>query len=674
MSHGRAGRALCSGGLALLLGLAGPAAARGGAASTAPSPQDSDRPDLTSLSIEELAAVKVTTVSRRPESRLQAAAAVHVITPEDLRRTGALALPDALRLAPGVQASVIDGDEWALAVRGFASRLSRSVQVLMDGRTLWTPLFAGVFWDGQDTLVEDLDRIEVSRGPGGALYGANALNGVINIVSKEAAATQGGLVALGGGDADRYGAARWGGTFGGGSAYRVWGKYLRRDGTVATGPLSYDDAWRMIDGGLRVDTRPTGRDALTFTGQASEGASREVVVVAQFVPPFSARLEGPVRQRTGSALGEWRHTFGGGGETLLRSYYEHTTRREPYFDWARDTIDFEGQHHFRWGRQETVWGATYRFAHGTFLGAPTLQLVPATRNDDIAGLFVHNESRLAGGAVRLIAGTKLEWNDFAGWNLQPGARLGWSVSARDTLWAAVNRAVRTTSRVERDIRFYSSLSPTTPLFALAQGSPDFVPESVVTYEAGYKTRLGSAFYVDVAGFYSRYDDLASNEVGTSFVEAGTAPEPPRVVIPVTVANGQEGSAGGVEATGTCRVGSRLRLQGAYSFLRVNESPKPGSTDRNEGFEGTSPRHQLWATAFVNLHPRADLDLVFRRVGRIATHQVPAFSELDARLAARVAAGLELSVAGRNLLHARHAEFGGGFAVERSVLARATFQW
>jgi iron complex outermembrane recepter protein len=658
-------RGLGGGGLVLLLGLASLAAAG-----------EADRPDLTSISIEQLAAIKVTTVSRRPETRLQAAGAVHVITPEDMRRTGALALPDALRLAPGVQASMIDADEWALAVRGFASRLSRSVQVLMDGRSLWTPLFAGVFWDAQDAMVEDLDRVEVSRGPGGALYGANALNGVINIVSKDAAATPGGLLTLGGGDADRVGALRWGGRLDAESAYRVWGKYLRRDGTVATGPAAaYDDAWSMASGGLRVDTHPGPRDTVTFNGQVGEGRSRTAAVVAQFVAPFSSAVEGPVRQRQGSALGEWRHGFAGGGETLVRSYYEHTTRREPQYNWTRDSADLEGQHRFQWGRQETMWGASYRFSRGTFLGtSPALQLAPPKRNDDIAGLFLHNESRLAGGNVRLVAGAKLEWNTFAGWNLQPGARLGWSVTARDTLWAAVNRAVRTTSRVERDIRFFNSLDPDTPLFALVQGSPDFEPESVITYEVGYKTRMRTAFYVDLAGFYSSYDDLASNEVGTPFVQAATASEPPRVVIPVKVGNGQEGSAAGVEATGTCQVGRRLRVQASYSFLRVNQTTKPGSTDRNEGFEGNSPRHQLWTTAFVNMPGGLDLGLVFRRVGRIASHDVPAFSELDARLAARLGDSLELSVAGRNLLHDRHPEFGGGFAVERSVMARATFEW
>jgi len=323
------------------MGLAAPAGAQSAPVlpSAEPLAREADRPDLTRLSIEELAAMKVVTVSRRPESRLQAAGAVHVITPEDMRHSGALALPDALRLAPGVQASVIDGDEWALAVRGFASRLSRSVQVLMDGRSLWTPLFAGVFWDAQDTLLEDLDRIEVSRGPGGPLYGANALNGVINIVSKDAAATQGGLFSAGGGNAERFGALRWGGRLGADTAYRVWGKYLRSDGTEAIGSAaSYDDAWRMIDGGLRLDAHPRPGDDLSFTGQGYEARSRFAGALATFTAPFSTVVEGPVIQRGGNGVGQWRHGQPGGAELQVRSYYEHTFRSEPYYDWTRDTL------------------------------------------------------------------------------------------------------------------------------------------------------------------------------------------------------------------------------------------------------------------------------------------------------------------------------------------------
>ena len=635
--------------------------------------QPLDRPDLTAVPIEELAAMKVITVSRRPEARLQAAGAVHVVTAEDIRRSGAETLPDVLRLAPGVQASVIDADEWALAVRGFASRLSRSVQVLMDGRRLWSPLFAGVFWDAQDAVLEDLERVEVVRGPGGALFGANALNGVINILSKDAHATQGGLVSVAGGTAERHVNARWGDTIGDSAAYRLYGRYLRRDGTEPVSPVAYDDAWRMLRAGGRLDGRAGSRDEYTLTADVYDGRSRLRTVVASLTPPFAQDVEGPVRLRGGNAVATWRRTFSGDSDGWLHVYYDDARRTEPYYAFKRQTVQVEAQHRFTWGeRHETTWGASYDFSHGVFTGSPTLQIVPPARNDDIAGLFVQDETRVAR-TVRLFLGGKLEWNDYSGWNLQPSGRLAWSPRPRHTLWGAVSRAVRTSSRFERDILLYTPLSASQPLFAKSVGSPDFSPESVLTYEAGYKTHLASLL-ADVTGFYSRYDDLATNERGAPVVEAGGPGEPPRVVIPVTIGNGQEGSAAGVEATLTASIVARWRVQGAYSFLRVNQTTKPGSTDTSAAYEGNSPRHQLWLTSYLTLFPRAAFDLVFRRVGEIATHHVPAFSEVDARLGVRPADILELSVVGKNLLHPRHPEFGGGFVVQRSVLVRATFEW
>jgi iron complex outermembrane recepter protein len=636
--------------------------------------EDVQRPDLTRLSIEELAAMKVVSVSRRPEARLQAAGAVHVVTAEDIRRLAATTIPDALRLAPGVQASAIDANEWALTVRGFASRLSRSVQVRQDGRVLWTPLFAGVFWDAQDAVLDDLDRIEVVRGPGGALFGANALNGVINIISKDSGTTQGGLLSAALGTAERYANLRWGDGLGGSATYRVFARYLHRDGTRATSPAGYDDSWRMLRAGGRLDARAGERDTFTARGEVYDGRSRLRTVVASFTPPFAQERDGPVELRGGSLSAIWRHVFTGGSDGWLRAYYDEARRSEPYYGFTQQTVDVEAQHRFTWAqRHETSWGANYRVSHGVFRGSPTLQLLPPTRNDDLAGLFVHHESRLLRERLRVIAGSKLEWNDYSGWNLQPSARLAWT-APRHTVWGAATRAVRTSSRFERDIVLYTPLSSAQPQFARLQGNPDFEPETVITWEAGYKTQLVRSVLVDVTGFHSRYDRLATNEVGPPTREPGTPPEPPRVVVPIRIANGQEGSTSGVEVTGTASPAARWRVQASYSYLRVNQTPKPGTTDRSEAFEGNSPRHQLWAASYLALAPAVDLDLVFRRVARIPTHAVPAFSELDARLNWRASDGLQVAVAGKNLLHAHHPEFGGGFEVDRAVLVRASWEW
>lgn len=321
-----------------------------------------------------------------------------------------------------------------------------------------------------------------------------------------------------------------------------------------------------------------------------------------------------------------------------------------------------------------MWGVNARNSRGTFHGVPTLRIEPESRRDDIAGLFAQDEVRALDGRLRLTAGAKAEWNDYAGWHVEPSARAALVLSARHNLWAAYAHGVRTTSRVERDIVLYSSLDPTRPLFARVTGSDAFLSERVISYEAGYKARFGSRLYVDVAGFHNAYDDLSSNEAGAPVVEAGTPPEPPRVVIPVTIANLQEGSASGVETAATFSVRSRWRIQAAHSFLRVNQTPKPGSTDRNEGFEGNSPRHQVWAASYLTLGDDLDLDLTARHVGEIETHRVAAYSDLDARVAYRPRPRLELAVVGQNLLHRRHAEFGGGFLIDRAVRARATLEW
>jgi iron complex outermembrane receptor protein len=627
--------------------------------------------DLTRLSIDELASLQVVTVSRRPEARIDAPGPIHVITEEDIHRSGTTTIADALRLSPGVQTSRIDADEWALTVRGFASRLSRSVLVTLDGRSLWTPLFAGVFWNQHDTSMLDLDRIEVNRGPNGALFGANAFNGIISIISKSADQTHGGLANLGLGSAEQTGTLRYGGEARPGLHYRAWGQYRRRDGTTAITP-TYDDEWRLGTGGFRMDFL---RDSttVTFQGDAFDGSAGTRIAITSLTPPFSSVVDGDADVNGGNLLARWRRTLSGGNAISVQGYYDRTSRSEPHYRETRDTFDLEGQHRFAWGaRQDIVWGVSMRNSRGRFDGVPTLRMEPAERTDDIAGLFVQDEVRMIGGRLRVTGGAKVEWNDYTGWHLQPSVRAGFAIHPRHNVWASVAQAERTTSRVERDIVSYVAL-PAPGAFARVSGSDLFRSETTVSYEAGYKARIAGVF-VDVAGFHSAYDDLATNEQGTPFAEAGIGPEPPRIVVPVIFANGQEGSASGVETSATMAVRPGWRLQAAHSFLRVNQTTKPGSTDRNEGFEGNSPRHQLWAASYLTLGADYDFDLVLRRVGEIPGHKVPAFAELDGRLAYRPRRGLELAVIGQNLLHRRHPEFGGGFEVDRALRARATVEW
>ena len=628
--------------------------------------------DLTRLSIDELANLEVSVVSRLPESRAEAVGGIHVVTGDEIARRGATSLADALRGSPGVQVSRIDANKWAVGVRGFASRLSRSVLVLVDGRSVWTPLFAGVYWEVQDTLLDDVDRIEVHRGPSGALFGANAINGVINVVTRTARQTPGLFAALGGGTEERaFGRARYGGRLSRDVYYRAYGKYFDRDGLHPIAGPGFDDS-RMAQGGFRVDWEPGGPRQLTVQGDLYDGEAGQRTTYASYTPPFSRTVEGDADLRGGNLLGRWRTPVGQGG-VQVQAYYDSTFRREPTFREQRDTLDLDVQHTFSpAGAHRLVWGANYRASRGDFSAVPTIVIDPPRRTDDIAGLFAQDEWTLADGRGRLILGARLDWNDYSGWHLQPRARFGWAFASRHWAWVSVAQAVRTTSRLEYDVALTSSLNPNAPLFARVLGNEDFVPESVVSYEAGYRLRLGARTFVDVAGFHSKYDDLTTLEPGAPFVET-SAGTPARTIVPITLANLQEGSASGGGVLAVFAVTPAWRLQGSYSLVTIDQTAKPGSQDMNFGYEGNSPRHQVWVSSFVTVG-RGELDLLWRWVDRIRTHRVEAFQELDARLSFQVRRPLRLDLVGQNLLHARHAEFGGGLEVERGVYASATFAW
>jgi iron complex outermembrane receptor protein len=478
-------------------------------------------------------------------------------------------------------------------------------------------------------------------------------------------------VNVGLGSAEQTGTVRYGGEARPGLHYRAWGQYRRHDGTTATTP-TYDDEWRVGTGGFRMDWM---RDAttVTFQGDAFDGSAGTRIAITSLTPPFLTPVDGDADFHGGNLLGRWRRALAGGNAISVQGYYDRTSRTEPHYRETRDTFDIEGQHRFTWGRrQDVVWGVSARNSRGRFDGIPTLRIEPAERTDDIAGLFFQDEVRMMAGRLRVTGGAKAEWNDYTGWHLQPSLRAGFAVHPRHNVWAAVAQAERTTSRVERDILSYVAL-PAPGAFARVSGSDLFRSETTVSYEAGYKARIARCF-IDVAGFHSVYRDLATNETGTPFAEAGTPPEPPRLVIPITIANGQVGSASGAEASATMAVRRGWRLQVAHSFLRVNQTPKPGSNDRNEGFEGNSPRHQFWAASYLTFAADYDVDFVLRRVGEIPGHEVPAFTELDGRLAYRARPGLELALVGQNLLHRRHPEFGGGFEIDRAIRARATVEW
>ncbi len=407
---------------------------------------------LKQLSLEQLMNIEVTSVAKKEQKVGETAAAIFVITQEEIRRSGVTSIPEALRLAPGVTVSRIDGNSWAIGVRGFGSGLSRSVLVLIDGRSVYTPLFAGVYWDVQDTLLEDIDRIEVIRGPGGTIWGANAVNGVINIITKSATETQGLLATAGGGSEEKgFGSLRYGGKIGEDFSYRVHGKGFRRDGQF-TPHLSDVDDWQMGQGGFRTDWSLSERDKLTFQGDIYKGYSGLRTQVSSFSAPFSTIVERDTDLSGMNLLGRWNRTLSETSNLALQIYYDRTFRREPTFQEERNTVDFDFQHRFKIaGRQELIWGLGYRFTKGDTESVPTLVISPRNRADNLFSAFLQDEIVLVEDLLRLTVGSKFEHNDYTGFEFQPSGRLLWTPAARHVLWASFSRAVRTPSRVDRDI-------------------------------------------------------------------------------------------------------------------------------------------------------------------------------------------------------------------------------
>lgn len=633
--------------------------------------------DLTEVSLEELLDVKVFSVSKRAESRLTAAAAVYVITQDDIRRSGVTSIPEALRLAPGVHVARVNSNQWAIGIRGFTSRLSRAVLVLIDGRSIYSPLFAGVFWEVQDTLLEDVDRIEVIRGPGATLWGANAFSGVINIITRTAKETQGVLVTGGGGTEERaFGAFRYGGALDHGLNYRVYGKFFDRDAGFHQGTGDFD-AWHMGQAGFRADWAAGEADSLTLQGDVYEGRAGERTAIASFSAPFSETVEDDTALSGGNVLGRWRHAFGSTSEARLRMYYDRTNRRQVSFEERRDTFDLDLNHNFRLRRQEIIWGVGYRVTSGETDGVPTVQFVPSRRTDDLFSAFVQDDVTLVANRLRLTLGSKFEHNEYSGFEVQPSGRLVWTPHARHAVWASVARAVRTPSRVEHDLSLTSLVEPATPTFVRLTGDERFDSEQLLAYELGYRIHPTEEVFVDIALFYNRFTDLFSLEPGTPFLEP--SPPPGHLVVPVFIGNGLGGEAYGVEVASDWRPFGWWRLAGAYSYLQLDLKPDAGSLDSTseEAAEGSSPRHQVSLRSFMDLARQLELDLVLRYVSRLSSQDVGDYVGLDAGVTWHPVRSLDISVVGQNLLERRHPEFRSGDTiteVERGVYGKATWRW
>jgi iron complex outermembrane receptor protein len=616
--------------------------------------------ELLQLSLEDLMTLEVTSAARKSQSLADTAAAVFVITNDDIRRSGVTNIPDALRMVPGVTVARIDSSKWAVTARGFNGRFARKLLVLIDGRSVYSPLFSGIFWDAQDTLLEDVEQIEVIRGPGATIWGANAVNGVINIITKKAEDTTGGLLVAGAGNYERgFGAVRYGTQLGEWGTLRAYGKYFNRNELKAEDGRPADDGWDMGRGGFRMDGK-SGQNSFTLQGDFYNGTEGERIAF----PDLASLATGYMTARTanttvggGNILSRWTRSLDDDAELSLQLYYDRNKRDIPQLiNIVNDTVDLDLLHRFQWGgMHEIVWGGGFRFIDEHLVGSDTLSLNPLYRNEKLYSTFVQDDIAIVQDKLHLILGSKFEHNVYTGFEVQPSGRLIWTPNEKLSLWSAVSRAVHTPSRGESDnmlkqFAFPYQTDPADPnsilpMVVAVQGPGNLQAEVLMAYEAGLRIKASDLFTVDLTGFYNNYQRLIGVETSTPQVVPGS---PIYVLVANTLRNKDRGETWGGELAADWQIAEPWRLALAYSYINVSEmaGERP-------------PSHQVSLRSQLEPAKNVELDLWGRYVGSSEDYQkntLSAYLNLDVRLGWKPAKTVELSLVGRNLLHQRQQEF------------------
>jgi iron complex outermembrane receptor protein len=609
-----------------------------------------DLGSLADLSLEQLSNVQITSVSKRAERLSDAAASVFVITADDIRRSGARRLPDALRLAPNLQVAQISTTGYAIGARGLngAGSASNKLLVLIDGRSVYTPLFAGVFWDAQDVMLEDVERIEVISGPGGTLWGVNAVNGVVNIITRSAAATQGGLLPAGIGNRDVDAAFRYGGAFESDSHYRVYGMYLDQYHTTTQSGTTQDDAWHKSQGGFRIDWSRAA-DTLTVDGNGYSGAEGQPLPGSISINGLTLPL-GNISISGANLTGRWDRALEGGSNFSLQGYYDRTDRdAPPSFSESLDIFDLQVQHSLRpIGIHAVVWGGEFRYAMDRVTNAtfpfpvppprPFFGFLPAAANQRWPSLFGQDEMMLRQD-LRLTLGARLERNDYTGTEFLPNIRLAWKLAPDHLLWTAASRAVRAPSRFDR-----GTYVPAAPPFLLA-GGPDVRSEVANVYEIGYRGQPTARLSYSVTLYHADYDHLRTQELAPSRTSA-------------FFSNQMRGNTTGIESWGTFQAAETWRLSAGLSALRERLTLRPGSSDIADvkAQQGRDPTHTWMLRSSFDFPYRTEFDAIVRRVSGLSDPVVPGYTAVDLRAGWRTWRDLELSLTGENLFSGGHAEF------------------
>ncbi len=627
--------------------------------------------NLADASLEELMNIQITSVSKKEQKLFATAAAVFVITQEDIRRSGMATVPEVLRLAPGVEVAREQGNVWAITIRGFNGEYSNKLLVMVDGRSIYSDFTSGVYWDTQEMLLENIDRIEVIRGPGGAIWGANAVNGVINIITKTAQSTPGGmLVAAAGNQELGFGGVQYGGALGPNAAYRVDAMYAQRN------PLESENdfvrrRFRDFNSGLRIDWNPNQKDSWLFLANVYRGDAAEAYRDLTLRRPLSTLLEGRELFSGENVLLRWRRKQSVRSQTQLLVYFDRYQRTDPQLPFTLATVNADFQHQYAFSeRNELIWGIGYRFTEHTAQSTELTQLRPELDTHLFSG-FVQDEFSMAGNRVHVSLGSRFDHNTFTGFEIEPTARLVWQPNALASTWMAVSRAVRTPSLVERGVSSVTSIvdSPGRPLIRTTfLGSSSFGSETVLAYEAGQRLEYGGRLSLDMAAFYNQYDRLRSTVPGDPVFSLVPIPH---LELPVRVGNGLSGHTFGGEISANWTVTERWKLAGSYSWLHM--------VIQSRLDEGFSPRRHFQVRSYFDLTRTLRFDAAIFFNGKLPDPYVPAYTRGDVRLGWRPSPAVELSIGARDLFNPEHYEFYSPRAilpeqVKRDVYAKLVWRF
>lgn len=644
--------------------------------------QTSPPHDLSTASLEDLMNIEVTSVSRKEQPLSKAGAAIFVITQEEIHRSGATNIPDVLRMAPGVNVAQIDANAWAISIRGFNSRYSDKILVLIDGRSIYSPAFSGVYWDEINVPLEDIERIEVIRGPGGTVWGANAVNGVINIITFPSHATQGGLIVAGVGSQESGGLAQYGGKAGSEGTHRAFGSYSNTDSSVNPGGSAAADGWHDFHGGFRADLDVSPRDTMMIQGdlfQSGEGQTLTTVLSDQL--PAVATFNDPITVGSGDFQARWSHVLANGSELSLNLYFNRVNRLDQGLIEDSKSFDFDLQHHIALNsRNDLVWGLGYRVTNDKLTSGYDNTWIPRNRTDALYSTFVQDEIALAKG-VSLTVGTKLEHNAYTGFEYEPSAQLVWTPGSRQTIWLSASQAIRQPSRQDTDIQVDEAIVPL-PAGAVGvlefQGNKDIQPEQLRDYEIGYRAQVTKRFSLSLAMFRSYYRHLETSQPEAPYLVE--TPALSYLVLPYLLEGAARARSYGGETFATWNVTNRWRLSPAYSLLHIGFLP--GSSDQNSSVtavSGDAPSHQIQIRSTFALRSNLDWDTSLYFIGKISDEQIPSYTRLDMQVRWRVLENVEFSATGQNLLSAHHMEFGDAYGighteVSRSALGKLTWRF